>query len=35
MRFIIYRYNPETDAQPRMQEHGLAEIRLDMMLHDA
>ena len=35
MKFLIYRYNPETDAQPRMQEHVLAEIRPDMMLRDA
>ena len=35
MKFLIYRYNPETDAAPRMQEHVLAEIRPDMMLRDA
>ena len=27
MKFLIYRYNPETDAEPRMQEHMLAEMR--------
>ena len=35
MKFLIYRYNTETDAAPRMQEHVLAEIRPDMMLRDA
>ncbi len=35
MKFQIYRYNPETDAAPRMQEYVLAEVRPDMMLRDA
>ncbi len=37
MRFSIYRYNPEVDDQPYMQDYELAdaEIRDDMMLLEA
>ena len=35
MRFKIYRYNPETDAEPHMQDFELAEVRPGMMLLDA
>ncbi|KFI21841.1 succinate dehydrogenase iron-sulfur subunit [Nitrosococcus oceani] len=35
MRFRIYRYNPETDTKPYMQDYELAEIQPDMMLLDA
>ncbi len=35
MRFLIYRYNPETDAKPRMQAYELDEIPPGMMLRDA
>lgn len=35
MRFHIYRYNPETDAEPRMQEYELAETETGTMLRDA
>ncbi|HHM05187.1 MAG TPA: succinate dehydrogenase iron-sulfur subunit [Gammaproteobacteria bacterium] len=35
MRFSIYRYNPETDDAPRMQDYELPEARPDMMLLDA
>lgn len=37
MRFSIYRYNPEVDEQPYMQDYELpdAEIRDDMMLLEA
>lgn len=35
MRFSIYRYNPETDAAPRMQDYELAEVEPGMMLRDA
>ena len=35
MRFKIYRYNPETDAGPRMQAFELDDVRPGMMLLDA
>ncbi len=35
MKFRIYRYNPETDAQPYMQEHELDMEAGDAMLLDA
>lgn len=35
MRFRIYRYNPETDTQPYMQDYQLQEVSSDMMLLDA
>lgn len=35
MRFSIYRYNPETDSAPRMQDYELAEVEPGMMLRDA
>jgi succinate dehydrogenase / fumarate reductase iron-sulfur subunit len=35
MRFLIYRYNPETDHEPRMQEYLLDSVSDDMMLLDA
>lgn len=35
MRFRIYRYNPETDSKPYMQDYQLTEIQPDMMLLDA
>jgi succinate dehydrogenase / fumarate reductase iron-sulfur subunit len=35
MRFSIYRYNPETDSAPRMQEFVLDGITPGMMLRDA
>jgi succinate dehydrogenase / fumarate reductase iron-sulfur subunit len=35
MRFSIYRYNPETDDGPRMQDFELAEVAPGMMLLDA
>lgn len=35
MRFSIYRYNPETDKAPYMQDVELTDIRPDMMLLDA
>jgi len=35
MRFLIYRYNPETDAEPRMQAYALEAIEPGMMLLDA
>lgn len=35
MRFLIYRYNPENDAEPRMQEYVLDDVSGDMMLLDA
>ena len=34
MRFRVYRYNPETDAAPRMQDFEV-EARPGMMLRDA
>ena len=34
MRFSIFRYNPETDRQPQMQEYAV-EARSGMMLRDA
>lgn len=35
MRFSIYRYNPETDTEPRMQEYLVEDLKPDMMLLDA
>ena len=35
MKFRIYRYNPETDAQPSMQDYQLDIAAGDMMLLDA
>jgi succinate dehydrogenase / fumarate reductase iron-sulfur subunit len=35
MKFLIYRYNPETDSKPYMQEFVLAEVQPGMMLRDA
>ncbi len=35
MRFSIYRYNPDTDEQPYMQDFELGDGRPDMMLLDA
>jgi len=35
MRFRIYRYNPETDKDPYMQDYQLDDVSSDMMLLDA
>ena len=35
MRFSIYRYNPETDREPRMQDYDLKDIEPGMMLLNA
>ena len=35
MRFSIYRYNPDTDAKPRMQDYDVALEPTDRMLLDA
>ena len=35
MRFKIYRYNPQTDNKPYMQEFVLNDVTPDMMLRDA
>ena len=35
MRFSIYRYNPETDREPRMQDYVLQDIEPGMMLLNA
>ena len=35
MRFSIYRYNPETDSRPRMQDYELAAASETVMLLDA
>lgn len=35
MRFLIYRYNPETDSKPSMKEYTLSELEPGMMLLDA
>jgi len=35
MRFRIYRFNPETDAEPYMQDYKLDKVRPGMMLLDA
>lgn len=35
MRFLIYRYNPELDKEPHMQEHTLDNVQGGMMLLDA
>lgn len=35
MKFSIYRYNPETDAEPAMRDYQLARVRPGMMLLDA
>lgn len=34
MKFLIYRYNPDEDSQPRMQEYDL-QVERGMMLRDA
>lgn len=35
MRFSVFRYNPETDEAPYMQDYELSDLRPDMMLLDA
>ena len=35
MRFQIYRYNPETDTEPYMQDFVLEDVQPGMMLRDA
>ena len=35
MKFLIYRYNPETDSEPRMQEYELSDVEPGMMLLNA
>lgn len=35
MRFSIYRYNPETDAEPHMQDFELGQVEPGMMLLEA
>ncbi len=35
MRFSIYRFNPETDSSPQMQEYVLENVERGMMLRDA
>ncbi len=35
MRFRIYRYNPDTDKEPYMQDYELQEVTSEMMLLDA
>jgi succinate dehydrogenase / fumarate reductase iron-sulfur subunit len=35
MKFSIYRYNPDTDAEPRMQDYVLDDIEPGMMLLEA
>ncbi len=35
MRFSVYRFNPESDTAPRMQDYDLALERSDVMLLDA
>ncbi len=35
MRFSIYRYNPETDSKPYMQDYQLDNVTSEMMLLDA
>lgn len=35
MRFSIYRYNPEKDQKPYMQDYQLEDVSADMMLLDA
>lgn len=35
MRFSIYRFNPETDQKPYMQDYQLDQVSSDMMLLDA
>ena len=35
MKFSIYRYNPETDAKPYMQDYDLELASTDRMLLDA
>ncbi len=35
MRFRIYRFNPETDKEPYMQDYQLDDVSADMMLLDA
>ena len=35
MKFLIYRFNPETDSKPYMQEFVLEHVKPGMMLRDA
>ena len=35
MRFSVYRYNPETDTEPYMQDFQVDGIAPDMMVLDA
>ena len=35
MKFSIYRYNPDVDAKPRMQDYDIALEATDRMLLDA
>jgi len=35
MKFLIYRFNPETDSKPYMQEFVLEDVKPGMMLRDA
>ena len=35
MRFLVYRYDPEKDQKPYMQEMVLEHVRGEMMLLDA
>jgi len=35
VRFSVYRYNPEQDKEPRMQEYVLDDVTADMMVLDA
>ena len=35
MRFLVYRYNPDSDKKPYMQEYTLSDIEPGMMLLDA
>jgi len=35
MKFSIYRYNPESDSSPTMQEYELSDVNDEMMLLDA
>jgi len=35
MKFLVYRYNPDTDSAPRMQSYEVPDLAPDMMLLDA
>ena len=35
MKFLVYRYNPDTDSTPRMQSYEVPDLAPDMMLLDA